>query len=306
MKIIITETQLKSIIGESFKLTFEDKKNIDNLIRTIYEDEILKNQKEYERLKKELEIQKSAFNYIQNAPESAYIDDPYLENAKKITLSSITYLEQWLKHYKLNKEQRYNKFYIDNYDRIKKNYINRERSNPKRRKKYNIPDPDLTFNKIDSEIVEKIKNGLTNNEKNSIKKFLEIVAIRQDSATGESISKKRVRDSFFKTPEIFQRLYSVKPSKWFWRGDDYHPCDEEYKMSKYNKYLQSFSQNKKGARFFGDIRFSAINIKKYGGSFSLPKYVSNEMFDSDIGDDEGEIMFFDVEYGCKKKYRMYE
>ena len=64
--------------------------------------------------------------------------------------------------------------------------------------------------------------------------------------------------------------------------------------------MQSFSTNKFTAKEFG-IAFNATNIKTYSGSFSLPLYIKYGGEISDFGDDEGEIMFFDVVYKCENK-----
>ena len=165
----------------------------------------------------------------------------------------------------------------------------------------------VTFKGLDEkvlnpEMVEQYYNTLNSNEIKSIKTFLKIVAIRQDSGTEESIDRDEVRDSFFNTPIGFQKMYSVKPSKFYWRGDDIHPCDVDYESDPDYLKMQSFSNSK--TYDFGDIRFPSTRIGSYSGSFSLPLYIEygfnsiNLMF----SDDEGEIMFFDVIYKCNKKF----
>jgi choline kinase len=295
MKIILTEGQVKKIIIESYKITLNDKKNIEKHIRDKYEQYI----KQYEDAKNNLKLSDIIKNNISKSNDFSkeqiqklfiVLDDNHKSYEKELNR---------LKSKKHDGPMLYNEFYHDNHDKIKNEYIRRVSKN--NIKKYNIPD--LGLKKFDSDIVDEIKNSLTNDERINVKKFLRSVEIRQSSGTGESISKRIVRDLFFQTPISFQKLYSVKPNKWLWRGDDYHPCDiNRDNDDPYDKYMQSFSEWKSGAKDFGAIIFNAMKIKKYGGSFSLSKYLNNEMFDVDFGDDEGEIMFFDVEYGCNKKF----
>ena len=55
------------------------------------------------------------------------------------------------------------------------------------------------------------------------------------------------------------------------------------------------------ARDFG-AHFNASNIESYSGSFSLELFINySEGHNFDFGDDEGEVMFFDVIYKCKNK-----
>ena len=146
--------------------------------------------------------------------------------------------------------------------------------------------------------------SLSEKEIKSIKQFLNIVGERVSSGTGESVNRKKVRDMFFNTPKSFQELFSEKPSPYLWRGDYTHPCDEDYDHTDKNHLsIQSFSIFKKTAREFG-YNFNANTIKKYSGSFSLPLFSKyNEIFNVDFGDDEGEVMFFDVEYKFANKQK---
>ena len=102
-------------------------------------------------------------------------------------------------------------------------------------------------------------------------------------------------------------MFSVKPSKWFWRGDENHPCDVSFYTDEEERAMQSFSMWKGGAQFFGSIAFPSTKIKSYSGSFSLPLFSEyNKKFNVEFGDDEGEIMFFNVEYKCARTFNRWE
>jgi hypothetical protein len=104
------------------------------------------------------------------------------------------------------------------------------------------------------------------NELKNIVNFLDSVMIRTNSGTGETISKKRVRNYFFLTPDSFRKRFEQNPSNLLWRGDVDHPCNDVDYMD-YHYYLQSYS-NKDTARFFGDTLISSKEILSYNGCFS--------------------------------------
>jgi hypothetical protein len=130
--------------------------------------------------------------------------------------------------------------------------------------------------KIESDVFNELSkykyNGLfsefTQNDLKNIIEFLNAVTIRTYSGTGENISKKTLRDKFFKTPENFRILFEQKPTSKLWRGDQFHPCDEKYPYNlEQDYYLQSFT-NKETASFFGEVLINNKEIKEYKGSFS--------------------------------------
>lgn len=102
----------------------------------------------------------------------------------------------------------------------------------------------------------------------NILQFIKLATLRQNSGLGETVGKKTLRDSFFKTPQEFRKYFSVIPNNKLWRGDVDNPClydDQE------DLYLQSFG-NENIARFFGNVIYPATTIKQYGGSFSSTKF----------------------------------
>ena len=190
----------------------------------------------------------------------------------------------------------FNKFYGDNIKYVTEDYIKYKERNMYSSFNYKSKNE----KKLKNNEYYKFYNALTDTEKNSIKKFLNIVSERIHSQTGESIDRKKVRDSFFMTPLEFQKMFSEKPSPYLWRGDYTHPCDEEYDHNDINYLsMQSFTTYKNVAKDFG-YHFNANNIKNYSGSFSIPLYVKYGGDVYDLADDEGEVMFFDVTYKCKK------
>lgn len=290
MKILINELQYRFILNESYKITFKDKQEIDKEIRSLYMDYLEK----YKEYKENLNNSLIVLNYfIENSVEERAIND--FKKRYEYELSSIRYMES-----KKNpgNPKLYNEFYVENYDSVLNDYADRMKRNSTSNFKQS------ENKKLDDAKIEEYFNSLTKDEINKIKLFLDNVSIRQLSGTGESISKKKVRDSFFNTPVGFQRMYSVKPSKWYWRGDDNHPCDVNYEQSEYEFYMQSFSIYKSMAEIFGSIAYPSTRIGSYGGSFSIPFFLDNmpKNFNVDLGDDEGEIIFFDVKYKCKKKF----
>jgi len=288
MKIIITESQFldliqrdidDEILNESYKLSFEDKKDIEKMVRTEYKNyktEIIKGNKD-------IEVAKKVMDFFKDQPESSQFAGSSFDYQSKLNLE---------------KPMLYNEFYKQNFNRIKTNYLKyKERNSPS------------TFTYISKQTprLKKLNykdyySNLTNTEKNNIVKFINIVGDRVSSGDGESVSRKIVRDQFFKTPKSFQDMFSEKPSIYLWRGDYVHPCDEDYDHGDENYLtMQSFSVMKNVARDFG-AHFNASNIESYSGSFSLELFINySEEHNFDFGDDEGEVMFFDVIYKCKNK-----
>ena len=282
MRMMINENQYSTLI-ESYKVTLDDKREIDVLIKGEY-DEYLK---EYQSTLQDI----SSYGIMAKMTD---IPKQALDSFKLRLDGSIGRLSD-LKSKKHDGYMLYNEFYTKNYSRIAQDFINYQT-----RKGGVVTFKGLDEKVLNPEMVEQYYNTLNSNEIKSIKTFLKIVAIRQDSGTEESIDRDEVRDSFFNTPIGFQKMYSVKPSKFYWRGDDIHPCDVDYESDPDYLKMQSFSNSK--TYDFGDIRFPSTRIGSYSGSFSLPLYIEygfnsiNLMF----SDDEGEIMFFDVIYKCNR------
>lgn len=285
MRILINENQYSTLI-ESYKVTLDDKKEIDVLIKGEY-DEYLK---KYQSTLTDIKTYQIMVDTTKSESEQIRKDFEYYLGASIGRLSD-------LKSKKHDGYMLYNEFYTKNYSRIAQDFINYQT-----RKGGVVTFKGLDEKVLNPEMVEQYYNTLNSDEIKSIKTFLKIVAIRQDSGTEESIDRDKVRDSFFNTPIGFQKMYSVKPSKFYWRGDDIHPCDVDYESDPDYLKMQSFSNSK--TYDFGDIRFPSTRIGSYSGSFSLPLYIEygfnsiNLMF----SDDEGEIMFFDVIYKCNKKF----
>ena len=284
MRMMINENQYSTLI-ESYKVTLDDKREIDVLIKGEY-DEYLK---EYQSTLQDI----SSYGIMAKMTD---IPKQALDSFKLRLDGSIGRLSD-LKSKKHDGYMLYNEFYTKNYSRIAQDFINYQT-----RKGGVVTFKGLDEKVLNPEMVEQYYNTLNSDEIKSIKTFLKIVAIRQDSGTEESIDRDKVRDSFFNTPIGFQKMYSVKPSKFYWRGDDIHPCDVDYESDPDYLKMQSFSNSK--TYNFGDIRFPSTRIGSYSGSFSLPLYIEygfnsiNLMF----SDDEGEIIFFDVIYKCNKKF----
>ena len=263
-------------INESFKITFEDEKNIENEIRKKYDrylDEI-KKRNDY------IKAMKLVLKMADNDEQREFFNKEYGQ----------------FKDMDFTIPIRYNKFYAENKKEITDDYIRYKSNNSPTTFEY--PTKPI---KID---IDKYYSSLSKNELESIKKFLYIVAERVNSGTGESVNRKHVRDAFFRTPKTFQETFSEKPNGYLWRGDYTHPKDPDYDHND-KEYLsmQSFSTSKNTARSFG-YNFSASNIKSYSGSFSLEKFLHYGITDifagiAKFGDDEGEVMFFDVTYKNK-------
>jgi hypothetical protein len=277
-------TTIREYLNESYKLTFNDKQAIEKNVKNEYEkykNSISRKNNEIESAKKSIEMLKLLVDkgeFTENQIQKT-IDQLNLDYISKIPYEKLIL---------------YNQFYKENIEYITQDYIN-----------YKIRNATTTFNykskNIKNNEYEEYYNTLTNIEKQNIKEFLNIVAERIHSGTGESIDRKEVRDIFFKTPLKFQKMFSEKPSPYLWRGDYTHPCNDDYNHNDVDYLsMQSFSINKNTAKEFG-FHFSANNIKNYSGSFSIPLYVEYGGDIFDLGDDEGEVMFFDVTYKCKNK-----
>jgi len=281
---MINENQYRTLM-ESYKVTLDDKKEIEGEIKKEYDEYLKKYQStlqdisSYGIMAKMTDIPKQALDSFK------YRLDASIENLS------------YLKSKKYDGPILYNEFYTKNYSRISQEFINHQT-----RKGGVVTFKGLDEKVLNPEMVEQYYNTLSGDEIKSIKRFLKIVAIRQDSGTEESIDRGEVRDSFFNTPIGFQKMYSVKPSKFYWRGDDVHPCDVTYESDPDYLKMQSFSNSK--TYDFGDIRFPSTRIGSYSGSFSLPLYIEYgfNSFNLIFSDDEGEIMFFDVTYKCNKKF----
>jgi NADH pyrophosphatase NudC (nudix superfamily) len=263
-------------INESFKITFEDEKNIENEIRKKYDKYLDEIKKDNDYIK----AMKLVLNMADNDEQREFFNKGYGR----------------FKDMDFTIPIRYNKFYAENKKEITDDYIRYKSNNSPTTFEY--PTKPI---KID---IDKYYSSLSKNELESIKKFLYIVAERVNSGTGESVNRKHVRDAFFRTPKTFQETFSEKPNGYLWRGDYTHPKDPDYDHND-KEYLsmQSFSTSKNTARSFG-YNFSASNIKSYSGSFSLEKFLHYGITDifagiAKFGDDEGEVMFFDVTYKNK-------
>lgn len=281
---MINENQYSTLI-ESYKVTLDDKKEIDVLIKGEYDKYL----KEYKSTLQDI----SSYGIITKMTD---IPKQALDSFKLRLDGSIGRLSD-LKSEKHDGYMLYNEFYTKNYSRIAQDLINYQT-----RKGGVVTFKGLDEKVLNPEMVEQYYNTLNSNEIKYIKTFLKIVAIRQDSGTRESIDRDEVRDSFFNTPIGFQKMYSVKPSKFYWRGDDIHPCDVDYESDPDYLKMQSFSNSK--TYDFGVIRFPSTRIGSYSGSFSLPLYIEYGFNSINLifSDDEGEIMFFDVIYKCNKKF----
>jgi hypothetical protein len=202
--------------------------------------------------------------------------------------------EYW-SNLEFTKPMLFNQFYKENFEYERDDYIRYKTKNSLTNFQYKSNKED----KLKKYNYKTYYNNLSESEKKSISDFLDIVAERVNSGTGESVSRGDVRDYFFKTPKSFQMMFSEKPSVYLWRGDYAHPCSDDYNNEdKDYLAMQSFTINKNVAHDFG-FAFNAKNIKSYSGSFSLPLYTKYGG-EQDFGDDEGEVMFFDVEYNCNK------
>lgn len=266
---------LRQALNESYKMTFQDKQELDKTIKSEYD----KYKSAVEAKNLDIEHAKDVIKHYEGTPMEQLFKD-----------SNIGYLSRL----NISKPMRYNQFYEENYESIKQKYTERKSQNSPSDFEYKSK----TERNLNKNNYTEYYDNLTDVEKQHIINFLKIVATRQASGTGESISRMKVRNSFFKTPESFQVMFSEKPSPYLWRGDIAHPCDDDYDNSD-SDYLamQSFTIYKQTAKEFG-FHFNANNIKSYSGSFSLPLYVKYGG-PSGFGDDEGEVMFFDVVYKCK-------
>lgn len=262
------------LIFESYKLTFQDKQEIEKKIKAAYKSYISVTNKKNQNITIAKKLMSGPDKDVFKGTHFAYDAE---QDIKKPML--------------------YNQFYRENYESIKRDYINYKQRNSSTTFDYKSKKEDRLkdFN------YREYYNSLTDLERENIDNFIDIVGERINSGSGESVNKTRVRDYFFKTPKTFQGLFSEKPSVYLWRGDDNHPCRGEDYDHEDKDYLslQSFSTSKSVAKGFG-FAFNASNIKSYSGSFSVPLYINFGGDFSDLGDDEGEVMFFDVEYKCKK------
>ena len=285
MKMLINENQYSTLI-ESYKVTLDDKKEIESKLKQEYNNYL----KKYQSTLTDIKTYQIIVNKSQDEPEQLRNDFKYRLNASMKQLSI-------LKSKKHDGYMLYNEFYSKNYSRIAQDFINYQT-----RKGGVVNFKGHNEKVLDTEMIEQYYNSLNSDEIKSIKTFLKIVSIRQNSGSNVSIDRDEVRKSFFNTPIGFQKMYSVKPSKFYWRGDDVHPCDVNYESDPDYLKMQSFSNSK--TYDFGVIRFPSTRIDSYGGSFSLPLYIEYgyKSINTTFSDDEGEIMFFDVTYKCNKKF----
>lgn len=276
-KSILYET-IQNIIQESFKLTFEDKKNIDDEVKLKYHEYLNK----VKDLNDKINQAKNIVKYLVSSND---------ENLKNL-LSNNHYMI--MSQREVEKPKLYNKFYNENFEEIKEKYINEKsrRTLPKFSYK---PEKEKELKKLN---FKEYYINLSENDRKLIRRFLKNVEIRVNSI----IDRREVRDAFYDTPIEFQKMFSEKPSSYLWRGDYAHPCDNKYNLN--NKdYLamQSFSHVKRIAKDFG-TNFTASNIKSYKGSFSIPLFLKyGNIFGYDIPFEELEVMFFDVVYKCQDK-----
>lgn len=284
MKLIkFIENTILEYLNESYRLTFDDKQGIEKNIRTKYKKYI-------EDIKSHNDDIKLYKNALKSA-KAVWSDEDY---------------ENLLKNfgYYLNAEVsnsiRFNKFYLENIEQVKNDYIKYKEKNATTNFSYKSKqEKNLKNNEY-----ENFYNSLVIIEKKSIINFLKIVAERVNSDQGESIDRREVRNAFFKTPVKFQKMFSETPSPYLWRGDYEHPCNDDYDHNDSNYLvMQSFSTSKYIAKKFG-FNFNAKNIKTYSGSFSLPLFVEYGDETYGFGDDEGEVMFFDVVYKCENKTKI--
>jgi hypothetical protein len=121
MKIIITESQFinliqrdidDEILNESYKLSFEDKKDIEKMVRTEYKNyktKIIKGNKD-------IEVAKKVMDFFKDQPESSQFAGSSFDYQSKLNLE---------------KPMLYNEFYKQNFNRIKTNYLKyKERNSP--------------------------------------------------------------------------------------------------------------------------------------------------------------------------------
>jgi len=278
---------IKEFLNESYKLTFNDKQEIEKNIRDEYDSYI----KDINKTNDSIEVAKKTIELLKDLVKKGESTQEIIE--KVIKDSNLDILSKM----KPQNPILYNQFYKEKYETIKSDYLLYKERNSLTNFVYKSKKEDYLKNND----FKKIYNNLTELEKKTIKKFLNIVEERVNSGTGESVDRKEVRDMFFKTPITFQKMFSEKPSTYLWRGDYNHPCSEDYEHNDENYLsMQSFSTSKKTAKEFGFI-FNANNIKSYSGSFSLELFLEyGNLFGVNFGDDEGEVMFFDVVYKCKE------
>ena len=153
MKILISESQFRNLLGESYKFTFADKKNIDNIIKTEYKkykNGKLRNQESFwhytEAKKVSLQNLKKAIDeYIPGDNEKLLQLSNVMENNFFIKLPKDTpeknYIDTAIKIYKNEKFELYKaifnnikpvpyyQFYKDNYDDYKKKYVHHIKKN---------------------------------------------------------------------------------------------------------------------------------------------------------------------------------
>lgn len=281
----IAEDILREYLDESYKLTFNDKKEIENIIRNNYD----KYKKDIKETNTETELAKKHIEHFEKMVNKGELSKDEFDAIMQSHLGH---------NYKRNliKPVLFNQYYDENFEYVKQDYIKYKEKNSYS----NFVHKSTKEKKLENSEYINFYNTLTNTEKQNIKTFLNIVSERINSGTGESIDRIEVRDSFFKTPIKFQKMFSEKPSPYLWRGDYTHPCNDDYDHNDVNYLaMQSFTTNKNTAKEFG-YHFNANNIEKYSGSFSVPLYIKYGGDIYDLSDDEGEIMFFDVSYKCKK------
>jgi hypothetical protein len=283
----ILELVKRGSLFESYKMTFADKQNVEKEVRSKYDEyknDIKKTNDEIESAKNNIEI----LNKLVDKGE--FTEEQVSATMKSLNLDYLSKMDK-------SKPIPFNQFYKQNYKDILEKYKETKTKNAKTTFSYTSP-KHKKLSKINQD--EFFKN-LSESDKKSINNFLNLVSIRVNSGQEESISRKKVRDMFFKTPKSFQDMFFEKPSSYLWRGDYTHPCKKDYDHSdKDYLAMQSFSIHKSTAKDFG-YHFNAKNIKSYSGSFSLPLFLEyNYLFNADFGDDEGEVMFFDVVYDCNK------
>ncbi len=256
----IIKKTINEYLNETYKLTFKDKKEIEGIARSKYEDYIKDVEKNNEFITNSKRMIELVMKMVNDGVFSKEDAENFIKNNQLDFRSNL----------ELKKPMLYNQFYKENFKEIKNEFIRYKTKNALSNYKGYTSKQKNKLKNID---YEDYYNSLSDQEKASIKMFLKLVSVRVNSGEGEAVDRKKVRDTFFRTPEIFQKMFSEKPSNHLWRGDYAHPCDEEYDHEDLDYLsMQLFSTQKKTAKEFG-IAFNANNIKSYSGSFSLPLYI---------------------------------
>jgi hypothetical protein len=158
-------TRVRQFLNEGYKLTFDDKSEIDKLVRVKYE----KYKSEVNKKNDDIRIAKNIMGRVMGTSDEVAFKDSLFDYNSKLDLT---------------KPMLFNKFYDENFDSIKKDYITYRSRNSSSDFSYKSK----SDNKLSGIDYELYYNGLSDLDKQSITKFLKLVGVKESGHAIEYIN----------------------------------------------------------------------------------------------------------------------